>query len=195
MKTVKITLIAMVLLLANSTKAQTIEETEQWLNEYGKNITLSVVYEDGEEKEILTDFTGFDGEFLNFFISKDYSCGGGYQDTYKVLPKDILYQDISTFSENDFEDNARTKAKSYQLKAKSGKIFHSGKATNGINKYGRAHTYLYLGKSEIEQNTDLISFNLSKVQSTEALRLLKAIYHFAKLKGASDLPKVKKDTF
>ena len=195
MKTLKIIFTTIVLLITNIAQAQSKEETEQWLNEYGKQITLSYVTRDDDEKSF-TNFTGYDGEFLNFFNIDKYSDGGSYQNNYKVSPKDILYQDVTKFSEDNFEDNERTKSKMYFLKSKSGTVFHSGKSTNGKNKNGATNDYLYHNrKSEIQQNTTSVGFFFSKEQSKEAVRLLKAIYHLAKLNGASDLPKVKKDIF
>lgn len=199
-KTIKLIITGIVLLLASNVQAQSKEETEQWLNQYGTQITLSYIITKNEYelKQGFTKFTGFDGEFLNFYTSKESSYGASYRDSYKVLPKDILYQDISAFSENDFEEILYdyAKAKKYQLKSKAGKVFHSGKATSGINRGGSTVKYVYEGhKSEIEENTGTIYFEFAKEQSKEAIRLLKAIYHLAKLNGASDFPKVKKDTF
>lgn len=193
MKTIKIIFTGIVLLLASIAQAQTIEETEQWLNEYGKKITLSFILDKGKNS---TTFTGFDGEFLNFLNISSDSNGGSFRHSYKVSPKDILYQDVTKFSEDNFEDDEYSKGKIYQLKAKAGTIFYSGKGTSGIDQERREVKFLFEnGKSEIEENIDAIRFRFSKEQSTDAIRLLKAIYHFAKLNGASDLPIVKKDTF
>lgn len=152
-KTIKIIFTGVVFLITNIALAQSKEETEQWLNEYGKQITLSFVKtDDYKSQSYLFNFTKFDGEFLHFSRIWTFSDGGGWRDTYKVSPKNIFYQDVSKFSEDNFGDTD-TNLKIYLITSKSGSIFNTGKATNGKNSKGATNGYSYPNnKSEIEEN-------------------------------------------
>ncbi len=164
------------------TQAQTKEETIQWLNDYGKKIDLS---SQKYEEKTSYNFSGFDGEFLSFKIETiDYDSGKILTiqvQKFKVLPKDILFQEISILDKNAFI-----------LKAKSGTIFHSYKGESKHNNYRAPKID---GKSEFERKTEDIYFQFNHEETKDALRLFKAIMHLAKLSGADELPKVTEDTF
>lgn len=177
MKTI-ITLCLAVFFMAGmqNTQAQTKEETIQWLNDYGKKFDLSGKLGNDPNNTYNIYFTGFDGEYLRFDVLKYYSGYGRYEEEYKILPKDILFTEVSTLGGSPFE-----------LKGKPSSFIFSGVAIGDRVKYKNTKT----------DNANRTSMNIpfSQENSKDALRLIKAIMHLAKLSGADELPKVTEDTF
>ena len=178
MKTI-ITLCLAVFFMAGmqNTQAQTKEETIQWLNDYGKKIDLSGKLDNDPNDTYNIDFTGFDGEYLRFDVRKYFSGYGRYEEEYKILPKDILFTEVSTLGGSPFE-----------LKGKPSSFIFSGVAI------GDKVSYKNYTKTDNANRTSM-NIPFSQENSKDALRLIKAIMHLAKLSGADPLPKVSENTF
>lgn len=171
MKTITKLALAVLLFMAtavsNHAQAQTKEETIQWLNDYGSKIYFY-------HNSLAFTFDSFDGNYLVFYQEVSKKSFDGYEK--KVLPTDILMQDISSININgDDYFTIKTKPKSVLVKNTTPYQDDPG--------YGNSHS-----------GSD-ISFYIRKEDVKNAQRLLKAVMHFAKLNGASELPKVNKNTF
>jgi len=185
MKTI-ITLCLAVFLMAGiqDIKAQTKEETIQWLNDYGTDLTFS--YLDNQAK-----FKGFDMEFLHFEDRGDLKYEDGTRNattiiSEKVSPKDILYQDITTISENSFEYDGESFI--FRIKTKPKTVVYESNIIDHFKSGDR------IEKEKILRSVIIIIFD-SKEQQKDAIRLIKAIMNLAKLSGADPLPKVSENTF
>ncbi len=160
-----------------STQAQTKEETIQWLNDYGKTIDISGYIEEDITAIAYVNFTGYDGEYLNFYIKEYHGKFGNMEKEYTILPKDILFTEVSTLGENPFV-----------LKGKPSSFFFSGRAI------GERISFLGGAKTDNSKQSSMFIY-FSEKNSKDAQRLIKAIMHLAKLSGADPLPKVTENTF
>lgn len=200
MKTLTTIFLLLAVFFNNNVFSQTKEETEQWLNDYGSKILFESQIVNGTKSESTRlRFKGYDGEYLNF--SNDfgkYDDKNGKMDYYmesklRVLPKDILYQEISLFGEKNFDEVERNISLwKFILKAKSGTVLASEKLTNGDT---GVTTSFDNGTLEQDSKKSQIVFLFEKEKQKDAIRFFKAILHFAKLNGAKDLPTVNKTIF
>ena len=139
------------------------------MNDYG----TSLIFESDSQT---FKFNGFDGEYLNFYLEDRVDQNNKYKEEYKILPKDILFAEVSTLGENP-----------YAIKGKASSFFFSGRAIGYNVTYDK-------GKTVSNKRSSMIIF-FSEDRFKDAQRLFKAIMHLAKLSGADELPKVTEDTF
>lgn len=166
MKTI-ITLCLAVFFIAGTqnTKAQTKEETIEWLNVNGKS--LSYFIEETSNQFIQDYFEKVEEGYLFFCHRYDHKENTSYwMGTYKIPINAILYEDVSTLISGDGYISFKLTKDDYEY-------IREEKDSNGKKET----------KTEIRNMED---FTLRTKNFDNYKRVLKAIMHLAKLSGAKE---------
>lgn len=163
----KILLILFVLVCAGNSFGQTKEETIEWLNVNGKSLSYTSYEDDGGK--VIFKIKKATNDSLSFYINHIGSTG--YQNPWiiSVCIKDILFEDISKIE----------KSNAFGCETFSIKLAMNCKTTQIPIEYGNEQW-----SKKIIREKDEIAFYYTNEEN--AIRVIKAIMHLAKLSGAKE---------